>query len=339
MIKIKEENKKEKIYKIEDNVPMASDVKFKKMFGDNDGIERLEMFISIFFDLPLETVKGNVTVLNSEKTKDYRKERVGAMDVYLSLRLTDHNERIDIEVSNEILRQTTIDRNIGFGAHKYQAQLKKSMKYTQLEPMIEIWFDKGLQNIDEGDSIVEEYYYRNSKGEILTKKTKINHINIEKCYNIWHTNSVQKFSEYEQKIIYFGAMLCTKNKEEFKKCLEELPMGNEIREDIEKTNDALNEDEDVMNWYSHERELQIRAEGTAHDMAQEIAEDMAKDMAKGIAKDMAKDMAQDIAKNIVKNEKLEIARKLLAKGTSINEVINITNLSKNEIEKLQNKSR
>ena len=168
----------------ENNIPAAMDVKFKKLFGDNDGIERLETFISIYFDLPLEVVKGNVTVLNSEKVKDYNKERGGAMDVYLGLRLPDHKERVDIEVSNEVLEQSTIDRNIGFGAHKYQAQLKKAMDYKELEPMIEIWFDKGLSGIDDEDSIVDEYYFRNRKGKILTKKIQINHINIERCYKL-----------------------------------------------------------------------------------------------------------------------------------------------------------
>lgn len=316
MIEIKEKNK------VENNIPMASDVKFKKMFGDNDGIERLEMFISLFFDLPIGKVKGNVTVLNNEKTKDYKIEHGGEMDVYLSLRLPDHSKRIDIEVSNNILTQSTIDRNIGYGAHKYQAQLKKSMKYTQLEPMIEIWFDKGLQDIDEDDSILEEYYYRNSKGQILTEKTKISHINIAKCYNLWYTNSVHNFSEYEQKIIYFGAMLCTKNKDEFKKCLEELPMDDEVREDIEKTNEALNEDEDVMNWYSHARELEIRAEGTAHDLA------------KHIAKNIAKDMANEIIDNAINNNKIEIAKKMISKGLSKKEISDITKLSIKEIEKL-----
>lgn len=173
------------------NIPLAFDYKFKKVFGNNDAIERLEVFVSIILKIPYEQIKGNVTILNGEKRKKFKNERGRVADIYLSLKLPDNNERIDIEVSNQKINQGIIDRNIGFGAYFYQSQLQKSQNYNNLEPMEEIWLDRGLEGIEYDENvIVDEFYCMNEKKEILSQKFKISHIDIEKCYNIWYTNSV-----------------------------------------------------------------------------------------------------------------------------------------------------
>ena len=38
----------------ENNIPLAYDYKFKKVFGDNDGIKRVEEFIRLYFNLSKE---------------------------------------------------------------------------------------------------------------------------------------------------------------------------------------------------------------------------------------------------------------------------------------------
>ena len=283
---------KEKNNKVKNNIPLAFDYKFKKVFGDNDAIERLEVFVSIILKIPYEQI-------------------------------------------NQKLNQSTIDRDIGYGAYFYQSQLKKSQDYINLESMTEIWLDRGLENIKYDESvIIDEFYYMNKNDEILSTKSKINHIDIEKCYRIWYTNSVQNYDKLDQQIIYLGAMLSTSNIGEFKKCLEELLMPDKIKEDIEKTNEEANELDDLLSWYDRERDLNAKYRGYAHSWAKEEAQEMAQDIAKDIAKNMAKDMAQDIAKDLVKKEKMEIARKIITKDLSKSEISNITGLSIEEIENL-----
>ena len=236
------------------NIPAAMKDKFKVLFGDNNGIERVEAFISIYFDLPMEKVKGNVIILN-DKDIDNNNKKIGVMNIFLFLKIPYCNKIVNIKASNEVLDQSDIDHNMVLESYDYHVQLKKRLFFYEIEPMIEIWFDKGFKDINEGNSIIEKYFFRDSNGQKLNEKKQINHINIERCYKIWCNNNVQKFSEYDQKIIYFGAMLCTRNIDEFKKCLEELPIADNIKNDIEKTNEVLNEDKDIINWYNHEKNI------------------------------------------------------------------------------------
>ena len=262
-------------------------------------------------------IKFNTQMLNNADFMAVNSETYNRKNV-------DNNERIDIEVSNQILNQSTINRDIGYGAYFYQSQLKESEDYNKLESITEVWLDRGLENIKYDENvIVDEFYYMNKNNEILSTKSRIMHIDIEKCYNIWYTNSVQRFNSDDQNIIYLGALLSTSNIDEFKKCLEELPMSKKIKKDIEETNEELNELDDLLSWYDREKDLNARYMGYAHDWAKKEAQEL--------AQDMAKDMAKDMANQTLNNEKQEIAKKLIAKGIPIDEVASITNLSIAEI--------
>ncbi len=57
------------------NIPLAFDYKFKKMFGDNDNIERLETLICLYFELKKEDVHGKIRILNNENLIENRKNR------------------------------------------------------------------------------------------------------------------------------------------------------------------------------------------------------------------------------------------------------------------------
>lgn len=88
-----------------------------------------------------------------------------------------------------------------------------------------------------------------------------------------------------------------------------------------------------------------RDEGLAQGMAQGIAQGIEKGMAQGIEKGMAqgieKGIAQGIEKGIAKGieqgaqrEKIALAKKLIAKGLSIPEISEITNLSTKDLQEL-----
>ena len=85
------------------NISLAIDYKFKKIFGDLDGIRRLEALISIYFDIPYNEVKGKINILNSEKRINFKNQTRTISDVYLRLELISGNIRVDIEVSNKKL--------------------------------------------------------------------------------------------------------------------------------------------------------------------------------------------------------------------------------------------
>ena len=83
-------------------------------------------------------------------------------------------------------------------------------------------------------------------------------------------------------------------------------MNDEIRKDIEKVNDALNHEEEMLNWYSKEKDDAAIRNG-------EITESY---------------------ENGRKDEKLELARNLKNEKIDIEVISRTTGLSISEIEKL-----
>ena len=80
-----------------------------------------------------------------------------------------------------------------------------------------------------------------------------------------------------------------------------------------------------------------RDEGLAQGMAQGMAQGIEKGMAQGIEKGMAQGIEKGIAKGIeqgAQREKIALAKKLIAKGLSIPEISEITNLSTKDLQEL-----
>ena len=318
--------------KVEENlIPLSYDYKFKKLFGDNDAVDRLEQIISLYFQLPIEEVKGNINILNSEKLTEEKKKKKGAMDIYLRLQLKSGNERVDIEVSDKKLSQSIIDRNLLYGVHKLSTQLQKNEDYSSLEPIIIINFNVGMGRYnDKDDDIVDKYLLRNNNGHVLTEKLQFHQINIEKCYKLWYSNRVNEFDEYNKNMIIFGALLRTRNRKQFSKCLEELPMDENVKKDIEKTNFALNEEIEQFNaWYDYDRDQRAIRNAEISD-----AVNSALIEAKEIFEKEKNEAVESAKVEGISKRNLELAKIFKDKGVNISIISESTGLSISEIEKL-----
>ena len=162
--------------------------------------------------------------------------------------------------------------------------------------------------------IVNIYELRDKLANKLTDNLQIWHINIENCYNIWYSNNINKYEKEKQYLILLGALLCTKNKIEFSKCLGGIPMNEDIKDEIKETNDALNVYEDIMSWYDYDKDQEnIRKS--------EINRAEKKGIEQGL-------------KQGIQKEKLESAKKMKKKNIDLNTISEITGLSIDEIKKL-----
>ena len=339
MVKLLKAKDKEK-NKVITNIPLAFDHKFKKVFGDSDAIERLEELISLFFELPINDVKGNISILNNEKLRNYNEEKGGATDVYLKLNLVTGNERIDIEVSNKKLSQIIMDRNFSYNSYHLSTQLHRNFEYSKLEKSITICFDKGLKDKKYNEKkIIDKYELIDREDmHVFTDKLQIYHVDIAKCYKIWHNKKVESYAKHDQIMIYLGAMLATKNIEEFSKCLEAIPMDEEVKKDIESTNFDLNYDEDMMSWYSKEQdELAIRNGERAEARADGFKEGRDAGHAEGLAEGRVEGHAQGLEEGRAEGTRqrtLELAKKFKDNGVDVQIIAGVTGLSLDVIETL-----
>lgn len=168
--------------------------------------------------------------------------------------------------------------------------------------MIQINFSS--KDVDKDtNEIIDKYYLMNHNNYLLTNKLQIHNINIVKCYNVWYNKNINKYNSYEQNIIRFGALMRITKKDEFIKCLEEISMNKDIKEEINNVMDDMNSDEEVLIYYDKEQ----------HEQA----------------------IRNTLITEAVNEGKKEIVKKLLLKGIDINTISECAGLSIEEINNIK----
>lgn len=118
-------------------------------------------------------------------------------------------------------------------------------------------------------------------------------------------------------------------------------MNDADRLAYDKHIDSVMIQNDVLESARDEGLAQGMAQGIEKGIAQGIEKGMAQGIEKGIAQGIEKGMAQGIEKGIAQGieqgaqrEKIALAKKLIAKGLSIPEISEITNLSTKDLQEL-----
>ena len=294
-------------------VPLSCDLMFKKVFGDNENIERLEALLSLYLNIPIEVLHGNVTIVNNKKRLKQQDEKRQEVDLLANIELINGRERINIEVNKNYNKKLVIDRNVSYAAGIFSSSLNSSQDYSELVPLIQINFN--VFDLYTDNQIVDVYKLRNNHKHILTEKFQIHHVNIEKCKRIWYDKSIDKYSNYEQKIIKLGALMSMNSMEEFNGCLEEMDMSDNVKKSIKATVEDFNSDEEMLIYYDKEQyELAMRNG--------EITLATERGIEQGIEKG-AKEKSIEIAKNLLqKNIDIKIISD--STGLSIEEIQNLT---------------
>ena len=133
--------------------------------------------------------------------------------------------------------------------------------------------------------------------------------------------------------------------QEARKKLQYYSMNDADRLAYDKHIDSVMIQNDVLESARDEGLAQGMAQGMAQGIEKGIAQGIEKGMAQGIEKGIAKGIEQGIAKGIeqgiakgleqgAQREKIALAKKLIAKGLSIPEISEITNLSTKDLQEL-----
>ena len=92
---------------------------------------------------------------------------------------------------------------------------------------------------------------------VLTQMIKIINVDIDMCYDIWYNGGIEKFTSCEQNIIRLGALHFIEKEEDFRKCLGEIEMDEEVKnkylrkEDDDRTDTTY----DTVDKHGFERTL------------------------------------------------------------------------------------
>lgn len=321
----------------ENFITMGFDPLFKKMFGDTNNTNKAAALIGIFLNIPYNEVKDRVEILNNQKIKKSKNEKYQEQDVLVHVKLTSGNQDVNLEANIHGYNQLLIDRNTGYVASTLSRQLDKGQGYEYLEPVLQINFNElssemKIYNIKP----IDEYMLRNEKGEVLTNMLKIINIDIDKCYDIWYNNDVEKFTSCEQNIIKIGALHKIENEEEFRKCLGEIEMDEEVKNKIQHDMDEYQQDTElamVYNKNKHDefvrRTKEIKLEQREDQVKQKEDEVEQREEQVKQREEQVKQKEEQL-----NQEKKHIIKNLLNEGINIEKISQISGLTIEEIKKI-----
>lgn len=342
---IKEENK---IYSL------SGDLMFKNLFGTKRNAKFTEDLLEAFFDLGKGTLKG-LEITNSVKldrnTIDLKKFE---LDVMVKLK---NGESINLEMYRKYDKNSEI-KSFMYITGKFSEGLERSEDYSLAKKVTQLNFVKE-NRVHKNKSLIDKYMIINSdkiSDSILPELFQIYIINLDVeeliCYN--NVNKDLKNWIDLMRSETTEEILAMKDRSEI------------IREAVEEMS-IFSKKKEVQNYHSkevlirsqHNSELKETKENTKLEIAKSMLKSGIdiKDIIKivGLEEDKINDLAKDMnieqsqysnevliksqhnseLKEIKENTKLEIAKSMLKDGLSIETIVKYTNLTKEEVLKLQ----
>lgn len=196
---------------------------FNDIFNQEKNVSKLEPFISIFFDIPLEKVKNNLELIPRNLPKDKRNEAWKQVD--LLLKLENMKLIINIEINNRY-DKSVINRNVIYISKVSISGYNEGEKYKDIWTSRQINFNVNDPN---NNKLISEYIFKEKESnEELTDIIEIDVINISMidkiCYN--------ELTSMKEKIVYnFCKMLMAEDETEFRK-VSELIMDEKESKDL-----------------------------------------------------------------------------------------------------------
>jgi predicted transposase/invertase (TIGR01784 family) len=274
------------------------DVVFQSLFTQkNEEITR--SFISALLEEDITSIK-----INEEKElyRDLPEDKLGILDLEAEI---NNNERIDIEVQL-IDRKELVERLLFYYSRLYTMRINKGDDYAKAQRVVIIAIiDYNLELTKEIKNMETIWNMREKENKelILTDKIELRIIELSKAKEEYEKN---KSNEKAQWMMFLN----NPNEEEVQDIMKENEGIKKATVEIVK----MSEDE-KMERLAFLRKKAIMDEKSIYAAGLDKGETI------GISKGE-------------KQKTIEIAKKMKAKGKSINEIMEITELTKEEIEKL-----
>ena len=299
----------------ENYVSPLYDFVFTEIFGTQKNIDITMAFLKTFLDIPEDDYE-RLTVVNPALRRIFRNEKSGVVD----LKLTTKSGRIihvELQVEN---RSNLKNRIIYYAARLIGDQLKWGEDYNKLHQVISIIICNHIL-LEEEKSYINEFQLRNKNNNSFTKLLKIVILELPKVPEnedsaVWPWLQFFKCKEKED----FN-MLALKYPELKKpvSCAKKMSLTELWRDYWFHKN--------LYKWDEVNRIRQIKIDARAEGLAEGKAEGLVEGKAEGRAEGRAEGHAEG---------KLEIARNLITKGSTLEFVQEVTGISDDEIKKLQN---
>ncbi len=293
---------------------------FKKIFGSEENKDILIALVNAV--LPEEDQVQSITLTNPDTLKNRESDRTAILDI----RAIDQEGKpvnIEMQVADELDYE---QRALFLWSEVYREQLQSGDDYNLLQRTISIH----ILNF----TLMDEPDYHNHYGIANKKSGKEAFTDLQ-----LHTVELNKFESSTQKDLKTAlnrwATFLTKAQE---LSTEKLPKEMKADKAIVKALDVLQTtaltDEEYTTYKSHQAWARMERSIIAKARYKGESKGLAKGMKKGIKKGMEKGLAKGLEKGKAEGKKetqLTIAKKMLASGIALDQVMKLTGLSKDEI--------
>lgn len=288
---------------------VKNDFIFQRIFGQNENKEILISFLNAVLELEAEKMLSDIEILeNTRLKKDGIRDKFGILDIRARTML---GEQINIEV--QLINQHNMDkRTLFYWSKIFSEQLKEGQPFNELKKTITInILDFNYIGVDTYNTVFHlwEDYHKEYK---LTDVMEIRFIELPKF-----RKKKPDFSKPLDRWLVF---------------IEDSP--EEVLEMAIKAEPAIAKAEEVLQYLGSLEEVRRYYEAiemATHDEITRLTE------AKEEGKIQGKIQGKIEGKIEGKEEgKIEIAKKLISMGIGIQQVIEATGLSEQQIKKLEN---
>ena len=299
-----EQNKSKEIKKEEILSPMI-DVVFQMLFGQVGSEKITQDFLSAILKEKIETISLDQNIV---LRRELPKGKMGIVDVLAKI---NNNEFCNVEMQMAD-KKNMIKRMLYYWARQYAKEIGKKEEYKELKRTIVVLianfeFDKLRElGVHSRWKIIEE----ERRKIVLTEDLEFNIIEVPKMYKEKQARDEKliewlKFLENPESKEVQGYMKKNENMKEAREKLDKMSKDEKVRRMAELRQKALMD----------EREAEYT--GYINGLEDGIKQGMKQGLEQGIGQGYR-----------------EIAKKMKGKGKDINEIIELTGLSKEEIEKL-----
>ncbi len=276
----------------------TNDFLFKKLFGESKNADLLkDLLQAILTDIKIKKVQINKDVSLERKLIS---EKLGILDIVATL---NDSTRVNIEMQVKDY-YNTIDRSVFYGTGIYHENLNSGQDYIEMPKSISIWITD-YDVFDEGPFHERARLKRDYENIVLTDKLEIHYIQL--------TKFKEKCKRISSKLEQWLTFIKNENVEEIRM------IDNKLVQKAEDEFEYLTGDAETRRL-AELREKAIRDEAAGLKSARR----------KGVEEGIQQGIEQGIEKN-----KIEIAKKMLAEKIDIELIMKITELTKEEIEKLK----
>lgn len=299
-----EQNKSKEIKKEEILSPMI-DVVFQMLFGEVGSEKITQDFLSAILKEKIETISLDQNIV---LRRELPKGKMGIVDVLAKI---NDNEFCNVEMQMAD-KKNMIKRMLYYWARQYAKEIGKKEEYKELKRTIVVLianfeFDKLRElGVHSRWKIIEE----ERRKIVLTEDLEFNIIEVPKMY--------KEKQARDEKLIEWLKFLVNPESKEVQGYMKKNENIKEAREKLDK----MSKDEKVR------RMAELRQKALMDEREAEYT-GYINGLEDGIKQGMKQGLEQGIGQGY-----REIAKKMKGKGKDINEIIELTGLSKEEIEKL-----